>query len=90
MTKIKELVRAGSTIPGAIREVLSQKGLSIAAFCDKYDRNRQNMSMVFGGTRAPAQADVDALIAELGGTDVEWREMLHEAGRPAAADAKVS
>jgi hypothetical protein len=88
MTKIKELVRAGSTISGAIREVLSQNGLSTAAFCDKYGRNRQNMSAIFGGTRAPVQADVDALIEELGGTDAEWREMLHEAGRPVTA--KVS
>lgn len=84
MTKIKELVRAGSSIPGAIREVLSQKDLSIAAFCDKYDRNRQNMSMVIAGSRSPAPADVDALVAELGGTDIEWRQLLHEAGRPAA------
>lgn len=87
MVKIKELVRAGSSIPGAIREVLSQNDLSIAAFCDKYDRNRQNMSMVFGGTRGPAQGDVDALISELGGTDLEWREMLHEAGRPTSVKA---
>ncbi|HWL41008.1 MAG TPA: hypothetical protein VNO75_12305 [Gemmatimonadaceae bacterium] len=83
MDKIKELIRAGSSIPGAIREVLSQRGLSIAAFSDRYDRNRQNMSMVIAGNRAPAQADVDALIAELGGTDLDWRELLHEAGRPA-------
>jgi hypothetical protein len=87
MDKIKKLVRAGSTIPGAIREVLSQKELSLAAFCDKHERNRQNMSMIIAGGRAPAQADVDALIAELGGTDAEWRELLHEAGRPATVKA---
>lgn len=88
MDKIKKLVRAGSTIPGAIREVLSQLDLSLASFSDKHERNRQNMSMVISGSRAPAQADVDALIKEMGGTETEWRELLHEAGRPAAA--KVS
>jgi hypothetical protein len=82
MEKIKKLVRAGSTIPGAIREVLSQNGLSLAAFADKHERNRQNISTVISGTRAPAPDDVKALILELGGTEIEWRELLHEAGRP--------
>jgi hypothetical protein len=79
---IKRLRDAGSTISGAIREVLSQKGLSISAFAKKHERNPNNMMSVIAGARAPAQADVDALIEELGGNDVEWRELLHEAGAP--------
>lgn len=84
MENIKRLVDAGSTISGAIKEVLSQKGLSIAAFAKKYERNPNNMNSVITGARAPATGDIEALITELGGTDIEWREILHEAGRPAA------
>lgn len=87
MENIKRLRDAGSTISGAIREVLSQKGLSISAFAKKYERNSNNMLSVIAGNRAPAKADVDALIAELGGTDIEWRELLHEAGAPSVKAA---
>jgi hypothetical protein len=81
---IKRLIAAGSTISGAIKEVLSQKGLSVSAFAKKYERNSNNMINAIAGTRAPSPGDLEALIAELGGTDLEWRELLHEAGRPAA------
>jgi hypothetical protein len=81
---IKRLVEAGSTISGAIKEVLAQRELSISAFAKKYARNPNNMTSAICGTRAPSPGDVDALIAELGGTDFEWRELLHEAGKPTA------
>ncbi len=83
MDKVKRLVKAGATIPGAIQDVLRQLGFpTVTAFAEKYDRDRSNMTRVIQGTRAPTQADVDALLLELGGTDAEWRELLHEAGRP--------
>lgn len=84
MENIKRLIEAGSTISGAIKEVLSQKGLSISAFAKKYERNANNMINAIAGTRAPSPGDVEALIAELGGTEFEWRELLHEAGKPTA------
>lgn len=84
MDKVKKLVTAGASIPGAIREALDQNGLSIAAFAEKYDRPRTNLTSVLNGTRAPNDDDVAALISELGGAADEWRELLHEAGRPAA------
>lgn len=84
MKNIKRLVEAGSTISGAIKEILSQRELSISAFAKKYERNPNNMINVIGGARAPSPGDVEALIAELGGTEIEWRELLHEAGRPTA------
>jgi hypothetical protein len=87
--KIKRLIKAGSTIPGAIKEVLSQNGLSVAAFAKKHERNPNNMNSVITGTRAPAAGDVEALIAELGGTDIEWRQLLHDAGRPTNVKAAV-
>jgi hypothetical protein len=81
---IKRLIDGGSTISGAIKEALSQRELSISAFARKYERNENNMINVIAGARRPAPADVEALISEFGGTDIEWREMLHDAGAPAA------
>jgi len=78
---IKRLVDAGSTIPGAIKEVLSQRELSIAAFAKKYERNPNNMNSVITGARIPAPADLNALITELGGTEIEWTELLNDARR---------
>jgi hypothetical protein len=90
MDKVKRLVKAGATITGAIQDVLRQQGFpTVTAFADRYHRDRSNMTRVILGTRAPAQADVDALIAELGGTDLEWRQLLHEAGRPINTKAAV-
>lgn len=85
MENIKRLIDAGSTISGAIKEVLSQRDLSVSAFAKKYERNANNMIAVVSGARAPAAADVDALIAELGGTEAEWLDLLHQAGRPDSA-----
>lgn len=84
MDKVKKLVAAGATIPGAIREALTQNGLTVAGFAEKYRRPRTNLTSVLSGTRAPNDADLDALIAELGGTADEWRKMLHDAGDPEA------
>jgi plasmid maintenance system antidote protein VapI len=79
--KVKKLVRAGSSIPGAIKESL---GESIRAIALKHGRNYNNFADVVNGKRAPTDRDVAALIAELGGTEQEWKELLHEAGRPIA------
>lgn len=79
MEKIKKLVRAGSSIPGAIRECLPQSARAVAL---KYGRPYTNFSAVIIGKRAPTDADIAVLIAELGGTETEWRELLHEAARP--------
>lgn len=84
MDKVKKLVAAGASIPGAIREALSQNGLTVAAFAEKYDRPRTNLTSVLSGTRAPTDLDLDALISELGGAADEWRKVLHDAGDPAA------
>jgi plasmid maintenance system antidote protein VapI len=85
MDKVKKLVDAGATISGAIREVLSQNGLSITAFADKYERNRPNMTSVIAGSKAPTEDDIKALVAELGGEPEEWKVLLFEAGRPTVA-----
>lgn len=86
MDKVKRLVEAGATISGAITDVLVQQGFpTISAFANKYDRDRSTMGNVIAGRRTPSAADLDALISELGGTESEWRELLHEAGKPVPA-----
>lgn len=81
MDKVRRLIKAGSSIPTAITESL---GMSIAELAMKYNRSPANLSRVIRGKRWPTMDDVAALISELGGTEMEWRELLHEAGRPVA------
>lgn len=87
MKNIKRLIDAGSSITGAIKEVLSQRGLTVSAFAKNYERNPNNMISAIAGTRAPSPGDLKALMRELGGTEAEWLELLHEAGRPANVKA---
>lgn len=84
MEKVKKLVRAGSSIPGAIRECLPG---SLRQLAMKHGRNYRNLAGAMSGKKAPTDAEVAFFIAELGGTDQEWRELLHEAGRPVARTA---
>ncbi len=84
MDKVKKLIAAGASISGAITESL---GMSIAAFADKHERNATVMSSILSGSRAPSEADVEALVAELGGTPAEWRHLLWLAGKPAESVA---
>lgn len=79
MDKVKKLMAAGSSIPGAIRECLPG---SVRAIALRHGRNYNNFADAINGKRAPTDADVAALIAELGGSEREWKELLHEAGRP--------
>ena len=85
--KVKRLVEAGSSIPGAIKECLPG---SVRAIALKHGRNYSNFVDVLNGRRAPTDADVAVLIAELQGTDLEWRELLHEAARPVVVDVGAS
>lgn len=88
MEKVRLLIEAGAPISDAITVALKGQGFqTIAAFAEKYGRDRSNITHAINGTRRPADADVEALIAELGGSPDEWRALLHEAGRPTAAKA---
>lgn len=79
MDKVKALVAAGASISTAIRESL---GMSILDFSEKYGRPRAVMTAVIGGLRRPTEADLSALVSELGGTREEWAELLWQAARP--------
>ncbi len=85
MKKVKRLIEAGASISDAIVVALRNEGFpTITAFAEKYERDRSNMTHVINATRPPSDADVEALISVFGGTEIEWRELLHEAARPTA------
>jgi hypothetical protein len=85
--KVKKLVEAGATVPGAIKDLLSQKDppLTIESFSDKHGLNRTAMSEVINLRKAPTDPQVAALISEFGGTEDECRHFLWEAARPVPA-----
>lgn len=79
MNKVKRLIEAGLPIPEAIRGAL---GMPITAFADLHGIPRPQMSLVVNGGLRPTQRHLAALIAELGGSEFEWRVLLWEAGKP--------
>lgn len=79
MDKVKKLVRAGASIPTAIKESL---GMSVVDFADKHDLPRAAVSNAINGNVRPSEPLVAALVAELGGTPDDWRLLLWEAARP--------
>lgn len=77
MDKVKKLVEAGVSIPTAIKESL---GVPVSEFADKHGRPRPRISNVINGNLRPTDDDLRAFIAELGGTELEWRVLLLQAG----------
>lgn len=84
MDKVKKLVEAGASIPMAIRDSL---GMSLAAFAEKYELPRSSITNHVNGTVRATDDTIAALIAELGGTPDEWRELLWLAGKPSSVSA---
>jgi hypothetical protein len=84
MDKVKELIALGLSVPSAIRGALESNGLdTVSAFCDKYSLPRGGVSNHLNATVRPTDATITALVAELGGTENDWRELLWQAMRPA-------
>lgn len=83
MDKVKKLIRAGASIPGAIRVALGEP-LSVVA--ERRGIERARLSAAINGIERAREPIVAALVAELGGTPDEWRELLWLAGKPARND----
>jgi plasmid maintenance system antidote protein VapI len=84
MEKVKKLVDAGASIPLAIKAALEQSGFpTVAAFAEQYGLSRASVANHINGVVRAADDTIDALIAALGGTREEWRELLWLAGKPA-------
>lgn len=88
MEKVKKMVEAGSSITAAIKEALAQNGLkTVGEFAEKYSLNRSVASAALNALARPTNDTIAALIAELGGTADEWRELLWLAAKPEKASA---
>ena len=81
MDKVKRLVEAGSSLNGAVREILreSTNRLSVSGFALEYGLPRSAIAEALLGQRSATPALVAALIAELGGNEMEWRALLRDA-----------
>jgi hypothetical protein len=82
--KVKKFLDVGLSIPTAIKEALP---MSVGAFADKYDIPQTLVSETINGGRRASEKLLAALIAELGGTEAEWRELLWLAGKPESSTA---
>lgn len=80
MDKVKELMARGRTIPEAIKGAL---GMTVMAFAEKHSIAYGTASNHLNATVRPSDQTIAALVAELGGTENEWRELLWQAMRPA-------
>lgn len=84
MDRVKKLIRAGARTQTAIREAL---GMTLTAFADKYGIPRSLAQQHITGRLRPSDATIAGLIAELGGTEAEWRELFWQAAKPAPVEA---
>ncbi len=79
------MMAAGVSLPTAIKEAL--KPLTVQAFAAKYERIAPTISAIINSSVRPSDADIEALISELGGTTDEWRLLLWEHSKPIQAEA---
>lgn len=79
MDQVKRLVAAGLSLSEAIKHAL---GIQIGEMAERYDIPRPILSDVINSRRVANERELDALVAELGGTPDQWREMLWLAAKP--------
>lgn len=79
MDKVKALIEAGLTIPTAIKQALGRPLKDVA---ETHHIAPPILSDVINGNRRATDAQIDALITELGGTREEWLELLWLAAKP--------
>jgi len=80
MDRVKKLISAGLPISDAVKAAL---GMTVTAFAEKHRLPRSITAEALNGARVATSAQLDALVAELGGTREEWRELLWLAAKPA-------
>lgn len=77
MEKVKRLVEAGARLSTAVQEALAPRTYAQVAL--ERGVNRSNLISALNGGRAATDREVEALVAELGGTPEEWRLLLADA-----------
>ena len=80
MDKVKQLMAAGVSPSQAIKLALA---MPLSEFADKHGVPRSSVTNSVNAIQRASDATIDALVAELGGTPNEWRELLWHAMRPA-------
>lgn len=80
MDKVKQLIDAGAPVADAIKIAL---GVPLSEFADKHGIPRSSVANHVNSNVKPSEATIAALVADLGGTPEEWRELLWQAMRPA-------
>jgi predicted ArsR family transcriptional regulator len=86
IAEVRQMIDAGVSIQTAIKEALSKNGLgSITAFAEAHQLNPSAVRNHLGGLVRATDETVAALMAELGGTADEWRELLWMAAKPAVS-----
>ena len=85
IANVRQMIDAGAGIATSIKAALERNGIpSVSAFALKYRLNRASVANHLSGFTRPTDGTVNALIAELGGTANDWRELLWLAGKPVA------
>ena len=77
MEKVKALLAAGARLSSAVQSALGDRSLAQVAL--ERELNRSNLYSALNGARVPTAREVDALIAELGGSADEWRQLFADA-----------
>jgi hypothetical protein len=80
MEKVKRLIEAGLPIPAAIKAAM---GMPLSEFADKYALPAGSVTNHVNAIVRASDATIAALVAEFGGTENEWRELLWQAMKPA-------
>lgn len=80
MDKVQKLIRAGASIPTAVKEALSP--MTLTEFADKHGLPRPAVSNAINGNISPSDDLVAALVAELGGDPDDWRQLIWQAAKP--------
>lgn len=90
MEKVKKMIEAGSSIPAAIKEALAQAGFAtIAAFASHLKLQRAAVTNQINGKVSATPKVIEGLVTVLGGSEMEWRELLWQAAKPAPASSVV-
>lgn len=79
MDKVKEALTRGATLATAVRALLVEQGSSLNKFAVKHGIDRSNLASGLSGNGVLREKEIEALIAEFGGTQSEWRDLLVEA-----------
>jgi hypothetical protein len=80
MERVKKLIDAGLAIPAAIKAALA---MPLTEFAEKYGLPHSSLVNHVNAIVRPSDDTIAALVAELGGTENEWRELLWQAMKPA-------